>query len=518
VSSIDPTAAIGEHDRAAGQYATAAKDTSSSEVPSVPTNPSSPLRSLEKKRLTIHSQAFRTLKLLESYHSRLSQLLRFQATHPSQIPDAASDEKRTPQSSPSTPHPKPQEESSYRSQQQQQQQTTHLLPPRDISSSIASNLASARGIPTSRQQRRGSPASPASSSQHAEGKLTTPGRRPRLSEYPSRAAPNPIQEKIQSTLKTATTSLSSQKPPSPPPPSTDEPFNRFYNTFAPLISALSAPLAFAGLPLNLDPSPPFTSNPNHPPPQPDPKTSKTPTTTATLSDNPEYTRAFSRAALRALQSERGYAPQHESFYVVPTTGHTTSYAAILARTQREAAKGLSLPTHTQEPNEDAEFVDARETPQPPSPTSARHGPVGGGKTPEELQLENGALRDLLDVLSKRLAQFEMGSQSQSQALYQSFRLMKQSQPQLPAGSNTATAPTGVDSTGIDISGKGGEANSRVVALEEQLQAQQRELEKMSRENEKLKGVVGRYRERWEKLKEGARGRREGTGTGLGTEG
>lgn len=112
----------------------------------------------------------------------------------------------------------------------------------------------------------------------------------------------------------------------------------------------------------------------------------------------------------------------------------------------------------------------------------------------------------------------MGSQSQSQALYQSFRLMKQSQPQLPAGSNIATAPTGVDSTGIDISGKGGEANSRVVALEEQLQAQQRELEKMSRENEKLKGVVGRYRERWEKLKEGARGRREGTGTGLGTEG
>ncbi len=473
----------------------------------------SPPRSLEKKRLTIHSQAFRTLKLLESYHSRLSQLLRFQATNPSQIPDAASDEKCTPQSSPSTPHPKPQEESSYRSQQQQQQ-ATHLLPTRDISSSIASNLASARGIPTSRQQRRGSPASPASSSQHAEGKLTTPGRRPRLSEYPSRAAPNPIQEKIQSTLKTATTSLSSQKPPSPPPPSTDEPFNRFYNTFAPLISALSAPLAFAGLPLNLDPSAPSTSNPKHPPPQPDPKTPKAPTTTATLSDNPEYTRAFSRAALRALQSERGYAPQHESFYVVPTTGHTTSYAAILARTQREAAKGLSSLSHT----EDAEFVDARETPQPPSPTSTRHGPVGGGKTPEELQLENGALRDLLDVLSKRLAQFEMGSQSQSQALYQSFRLMKQSQPQLPAGSNTATAPTGVDSTGIDISGKGGEANSRVVALEEQLQAQQRELEKMSRESEKLKGVVGRYRERWEKLKEGAKGRREGTGTGLGTEG
>lgn len=210
-----------------------------------------------------------------------------------------------------------------------------------------------------------------------------------------------------------------------------------------------------------------------------------------------------------MQSERGYGPPHESFYVVPTTGHTTSYAAILARTQREASKGLSSLTQPPEPNEDAEFVDARETPQPPSPTRARHGPVGGGKTPEELHLENTALRDLLDVLSKRLAQFEMGSQSQSQALYQSFRLMKQSQPQLPVASST----TGTSETGMEIVGKGRGGDDRVVALEEQLQAQQRELEKMGRENEKLKGVVGRYRERWEKLKEGARGRREGTGTG-----
>lgn len=206
-----------------------------------------------------------------------------------------------------------------------------------------------------------------------------------------------------------------------------------------------------------------------------------------------------------MQFERGYAPPHESFYVVPTTGHTTSYAAILARTQREATKGLSSLTQPPEPNEDAEFVDARETPQPPSPTRARHGPVAGGKTPEELHLENTALRDLLDVLSKRLAQFEMGSQSQSQALYQSFRLMKQSQPQLPVASTSET--------GAEVAGKGKGGDDRVGALEEQLQAQQKELEKMTRENEKLKGVVGRYRERWEKLKEGARGRREGMGTG-----
>lgn len=89
--------------------------------------------------------------------------------------------------------------------------------------------------------------------------------------------------------------------------------------------------------------------------------------------------------------------------------------------------------------------------------------------------------------------------------------MKQSVPQLPVGTNIPAAPTGTDNAGTDNAGKGSSKDDRVMALEEQLQAQQRELEKTSRENEKLKGVVGRYRERWEKLKEGARGRREGTG-------
>ncbi len=47
-----------------------------------------------------------------------------------------------------------------------------------------------------------------------------------------------------------------------------------------------------------------------------------------------------------------------------------------------------------------------------------------------------------------------------------------------------------------------------------MQRHKKEIERMGRENEKLKGVVGRYRERWEKLKEGARTRRQpGTGEG-----
>lgn len=48
----------------------------------------------------------------------------------------------------------------------------------------------------------------------------------------------------------------------------------------------------------------------------------------------------------------------------------------------------------------------------------------------------------------------------------------------------------------------------MIALEEALERAQKDLERFGRENEKLKTVVLRYRERWEKLKEGARVRRE----------
>ncbi len=58
---------------------------------------------------------------------------------------------------------------------------------------------------------------------------------------------------------------------------------------------------------------------------------------------------------------------------------------------------------------------------------------------------------------------------------------------------------------------GPDGGERAESLEEQVKDGKKELERTGRENEKLKGVVGRYRERWEKLKEGARVRREGTG-------
>jgi regulator of replication initiation timing len=259
----------------------------------------------------------------------------------------------------------------------------------------------------------------------------------------------------------------------------DEPFKRFYSTFESLFSKLSAPLAFAGLPLTPEE-----------PHQPEKAPSKQPTRpTERATAEPDYSRLFSKAALRAVREEPGgnNLGAAESFYVVPTTGGTMPYASILTRNghipafERDGARN----------SEDLEeFVDARETPGPPSPLMTRGGKrvAGNSKTMEELQLENAKLRDTLDNVTNRLWQFEVGAQTSSAALHQSIR-----------ASMAASVVGGPD---------GGE---RVESLEEQVRDGKKELERMGRENEKLKGVVGRYRERWEKLKEGARVRREGTG-------
>ena len=166
------------------------------------------------------------------------------------------------------------------------------------------------------------------------------------------------------------------------------------------------------------------------------------------------------------------------------------YASILARDRH------NFPTlerdGTRNNEEMDEFVDARETPGPPSPLMMRTGKTGAkvagsNKTMEELQLENEGLRLSLDSVTRRLYEFEAGAQASSFALYQSI---KASMKQSPAASQAGT--------GVNVEG-----------LEEQIREAKTEMERMGSENEKLKGVVGRYRERWEKLKEGARVRREG---------
>ncbi|KAJ5087751.1 hypothetical protein N7456_011367 [Penicillium angulare] len=502
----NPVAASEEHDLAAGEFAAAAHNSTDQE-------------------------ALRTLQLLEQHHKKLAEILRFQHEHPAHTSDpqnaTASPNLATPSSADGG-----NAKAGVPSNQDAQSQPPRLPgAPRMLSresSSIASNLASARGIPS---QTRGSPASPTLSAHQAGAKMSEGPSKIRTGEARLRDVPNRQRTNRASTarqpwsppLPSPTEITAQQVVPSessesshrkPKPPAADEPFQRFYSTFEGLISKISAPLAFAGLPLG-------TGDPGQQPGTSNRKSSAetkldyqhaTSDKGNTLAE-PDVNRLFSRAALRSIRENQGTLTGNtaESFYVVPTTGGTMSYAGILTRAEKEARRS-SL-----DEGED-DFVDARETPSSPEMRQSagssnnrakRQGnadkltSLQNPKTLEELQMENQALKHLSDELSKRLHMWEVNAQSSSMALQQSLRAIHQS-----PGSH---GPSGIPSPVAHMSTAPAMSDSddRVKELEDIVRRGEQELDRLGRDNDRLNKVLGRYRDRWEKLKEGAKTRRAG---------
>jgi hypothetical protein len=490
------------------------------------------MSALPRITLTHHIKALRTLRLLETHHKKLAEILRFQHEHPAAFStDAAS---AAPSSALAT-----QQTAAEHGNTKGAAATSdaHNLPPRLAGnaripsrdkSSIASNLASARGIPS--HPRRGSPVSPTLTSQHAAAKMTETPARAKPSETRLRDGPNKIRPSRVSTTRqpwsppipsstevtaqqTAPLSAAESGGPKDKPAITDEAFNRFYSAFGGLVSKVSGPLAFAGIQMGqTDPTRVEQSRKS-------PAEVKVNRDNATLDQSitgePDVHKLFSRAALRSIRDGSGAGPGNpaESFYVVPTTGGTMSYAGVLTRAERQARR------NSVDDGED-DFVDARETPSSPEMRhSASNSRIWAGrrgapdkfsspqkqKTMEEMQMENETLRGLTDSLATRLHMWEVSAQSSSMALQQSIRMMHRQ----TGSSDHIQSPTGTTSPVATMTAPPGaaETDARIKELEERIRSSEKKLETTSHENEKLKNVLGRYRDRWEKLKEGAKTRR-----------
>ncbi|KAL2833121.1 hypothetical protein BJY01DRAFT_225525 [Aspergillus pseudoustus] len=504
----NPVAASEEHDLAAGEFATAAQSSKDRE-------------------------ALRTLHLLEQHHKKLAQILRFQHENPpSEAATGAS-------AAAAGIHPFPSESATSRVDAQQ-------LPPKlsgaprlvkRESSALANNLASARGIPT--QPRRSTPVSPTLSSQQAGAKMADGPTKIKTSEsrlrgtqisgQRERTSRTPSQKQPWSPPSGSPTGITSQQyvpagigestRPSHKQPNAEEPFQRFYSTFEGLISKISAPLAFAGLPLGIDNTGVSATRKSSAETRVDKQTAVSDRSGS--SAEPDISRIFSRAALKAIRESgggggMGTGNTAESFYVVPTTGGTVSYAGILTRAEKEARR------NSIDEGED-DFVDARETPSSPELLQTNKGKGKGKgrasrgsdkltsmqppKTLEELQMENQALRHLSDTLSKRLHMWEVNAQSSSMALQQSLKAMHHqnipSPEQHPQSTPSVPSPTAL-STGPAAPT---EQDLRIKELEEMIRRHETELEQAGRENKRLQISLDKHKARWENLKENARARR-----------
>ncbi|OQD88290.1 hypothetical protein PENANT_c004G05987 [Penicillium antarcticum] len=501
----NPVAASEEHDLAAGEFATAAQNSSDKE-------------------------ALRTLRLLETHHKKLAELLRFQHEHPTTAPTEVTSATTSPNPSVQQAVADPTSAKTATSTQD-----AHNLPPRLVGtgrilsrdkSSIASNLASARGIPS--QPRRGSPASPTLSSQQAAAKMTESPTKTTSGESRLRGGPNKNRQSRMSTPRqpwspptsnstqvttqeVVPASTSESRGPTDKPSAAEEPLQRFYSAFGGLVAKVSVPLALAGLQVGTTS---LTQAGQNRKSSAEVKLDRDHATLdrSTTAGEPNVNQIFSRAALKSVREGAGTTMGNpaESFYVVPTTGGTMSYAGILTRAEKEARK------NSLEDGED-DFVDARETPSSPE---MRHSGSGSRtwrgrrdvpdqlatapntKTVEEMQMENEALRALTDTLSTRLHMWEVNAQSSTMALHQSLKMMHHAPSGTTSPVATMSAPPAV--TGPD---------PRVKELEDLIRDHESKLEAASQENDKLKDVLRRYRDRWEKLKEGAKTRRAEARTG-----
>lgn len=484
----DSTVAINEHTLAAGEFSNAAKATSSIE-------------------------ALRTLKLLEQHHQRLSELIKFSVDHPgrhatSEKHDGETAEKGSAQAAGSEASHGPVAGSASKTPATIPGLTPQRRypPSRELSSSIASNLASARGIRASRY--RGQPLAPSISNDQAPGNVDLTARntgsrtkmqhmldsktgKPKPSWVPPTQAPS-----HSSRPPSIDETVESESAPEDTP--TDEGFSRFYSTFGSIINRLSTPLAFAGLPLITEESTTESPTPEASPQRRDRGKSLPPP-----SEEPDLSKIYSKAALRAVHRD-GHAV-NDSFYVVPTRGHTVSYANILNFDQKERRRAIAASLHdgevetADEPDED-DFVDARESQVSVSPSTKRR--VGKSQTErdlynviEELNTENAGLKSMLDRVTKRLQLFEASAQHSRLALADSMRIARPGSPMSHSG--------GAQGQATDEALK-----RRNQELEEELLTASKQFEVLEKDNKRLRHNLDKYRDKWESLKAGAKARRD----------
>jgi hypothetical protein len=399
-------------------------------------------------------------------------------------------------------------------------------------SSIASNLAEKRGIPTARRTTSGTAVNVAGAIGSREEQGATPVRD--LLAQQSRRA----ESKAADTTKPRKEAPDGQ-PVSPP---AEDNFRRFYSAFGGVISAISAPLAFTSLPLNPAPATPVAEPPKEKTPKAKSRPRSPEASRTVKSSVPDLAALISGPALRALR-EDGAKPigPNESFYLVPGTA---SYASILQNkkdAQNQHMDTIGEGSGSLKGSSHEEFVDAREDVGPPSPTNARHPrrksgsgltpqnsiPAGRGaglKTMEELALENETLKALVDKQAKRIQMWELNSQNSFNALAQSFRARGPGRmssdpnalahalsqgsnaipalPSPPIQSSQPTSPGPQPDT--DTARRIGDLEALLASEVAKVNELMSNNEHLAKQNEKNNQVIGRYREQWEKLKAGAR--------------
>ncbi|KAI5797717.1 hypothetical protein EDC01DRAFT_651115 [Geopyxis carbonaria] len=379
-------------------------------------------------------------------------------------------------------------------------------------SSLATNLASARGIPQSSH-------TPLANPPPSRRRRATPAAVNTSPEYSSKPTTSPP------------SLISPEQPSSPGKAASDEPFTKFYSSLNSLIHRIGSPftasLAFAGLPVGED------AKDN------EARTDILPT---------GWTHGRGRGRNFGLENDTAGG---ESFYVVPVTGGTMTYAGVVQRENGREPDGSSASVRqikkypSKNGNDEVIIADSRQQQQQPR---RRHVEferdeelsrfTGYEKTHEELQLENATLRRSLESLTRAMSKWQKKSRESESMLKNSIMAMSKNNNQTGMDILSQVqrrswlhVPSSDENDIDDLYSEGRrvgelelvreEENQKIRELEaqnKQLQADfaesQSQIHGLDRENEKLRGVINKYKEKWERLRESAK-RRDRTPGGSG---
>ncbi|CAZ84213.1 unnamed protein product [Tuber melanosporum] len=473
-------------------------------------------------KLTKDPEALRTLELLTKEHQRWESQLQRDAEQParkskdresqggadaivgaggstSTAEPSKSGEKASPQDAPTSPPSLPFANTGGAPYPPRLQKST---------SSLATNLASARGI-----QLPGSSRVPGASSQ-------SPNRR-RTSDRPPA---------IDVSAKPTTNPLTILPPDEPKRKDPEEGFSNFYSSLNTFISRVGSPfatsLAFAGLPLLNDDG-----------------------------RDEEKDREARRNVLpkswvekhgRGRGLEKGWPTNDpngaESFYVVPVSGGTLSYAGVVRRDTSPTSQNSPIDDYETLPRD----LSSRALSPPPPQAQNRRDPglTGHTKTKEELQLENTGLRQTIDHMSRTMQSWQRKTRESENILKSSLmafsktnnrdnpdagidilnQVQRRSWMHVPydepddaefSEGRAAAAAAAVggelewdkDREKSEAEEEEDDREVRIAALERDLAEARSENERLTKENERLGRIVEKFKTKWEKLKEGARSKR-----------
>ncbi|TPX34018.1 hypothetical protein SmJEL517_g03267 [Synchytrium microbalum] len=295
-----------------------------------------------------------------------------------------------------------------------------------------------------------------------------------------------------------------------------DPFNRFWDAVENLVQkTVTAPVAFATAPLGFDEFGANNSGGN--------KQSNN------TSPSSSYTSNNGSGGGRDVMSETIKGPGGgatsilNSYFVVPSSTSAPEYypSATYPPSSQQQQQSVPSSSRSSHPN----YNGHQQNYNNEEPLRLRtEQDLRVLKTSEELRLENASLKMTVDMLSRQVVALQRAAEENDMLRSSIIQFRQDVQKEKAKQRMLKPTPGGFPSSpaaSTMMDEREASLTRKVVSLQDELKLAKQDVERVKQENERHVSALHKYRERWERLKESAKKRKElspTTGEGSGSNG